>query len=88
MMGGDISVGLMGAGLAGMQNGYRTVTNAANDIAQQTTVNGAANGGRGASTDLARPMVNLGVGERATESSASVIRAADETLGTLLDVMA
>jgi hypothetical protein len=84
MMGGDISVGLMGAGLTGMQHGYRTVTNAANDIAQQTAVNG----GRGTSTDLARPMVNLGVGERTTEASASVIRTADETLGTLLDVMA
>lgn len=83
-MGGDISVGMMGVGLTGMQRGYQTVTNAANDIAQQSV----ANDGRGASTDLARPMVGLSVGERATEASASVIRAADEMVGTLIDVMA
>lgn len=83
-MGGDISVGLMGAGLTGMQRGYQTVTNAANDIAQQSI----ANGGRGPTNDLATPMVNLGVGERTTEASASVIRTADDMVGTLLDVMA
>jgi flagellar basal body rod protein FlgG len=80
-MGGDTSVGLMGAGLTGMQRGYQMVTNAASDIAQQTMA-------KGGSSDLATPMVNLGVGERSTEASASVIRTADEMVGTLLDVMA
>lgn len=83
-MTGDMSVGIMGAGLTGMQRGYQTVTNAANNIAQQSTVNNA----QGANGDLARPLVNLGVGERQTEASASVIRSADEMVGTLIDVMA
>ncbi|WPL18624.1 hypothetical protein Thiowin_03704 [Thiorhodovibrio winogradskyi] len=87
-MAADMSVGLMGAGLTGMQRGYQTVTNAANTIAQQTMVNEGGNAGRGASTDLTRPLVNLGVGERATEAAASVIRTADEMVGTLIDLMA
>ena len=80
----DMSVGMMGARLTGMQRGYQTVTNAANNIAQQTTVNA----GESSSADLAGPLVNLGVGERATEASASVIRTADEMVGTLIDLMA
>ncbi len=81
---GAANAGLMGAGLMGLQRGYQTVSVAANEIAQQTTVNGVEGGG----ADLARPMVNLGVGERTAEAAVNVIRTADDMVGTLIDVMA
>jgi flagellar hook protein FlgE len=65
-----------------MQRGYQIAGNAANTIARQNTVEAGGNG------DLARPLVDLTVGARQSEASASVIRTADDMVGTLLDVMA
>ena len=86
----------MNSGISGVQRGMMGVASAANDIARQNiamgaTGNGAAagaTGGQRGSSDITTPLVRLGVSERDTEASVNVLRAADQMLGTLIDVMA
>ncbi len=52
------------------------------------TGEGADGAGRSAESDLARDIVDLRVQETAVKANAAVVRSADRTLGTLLDLMA
>jgi flagellar basal body rod protein FlgG len=76
-----LSIGLQGVqdGIAGMENAARKIARGGVD-GPQGTAEGAGN--------LIEPMVELKVYERSVEASAQVVKSADETLGTLLDIMA
>ncbi|KAA1176320.1 flagellar biosynthesis protein FlgE [Marinobacter salinexigens] len=76
----------LGIGIQGMQDGMAGMENAARKIAR-----GGVDGPQGSSDGaggLVEPIVELKVYERSVEASAQVVKAADETLGTLLDIMA
>lgn len=71
-------------GLIGMQKSQSSMLQSAQQIAQAGTTqrdNPAAN-------DLVEPLVNLKVQAQVFDSSAKVVKAADETIGTLLDIKA
>ncbi|MCG2580700.1 MAG: flagellar biosynthesis protein FlgE [Marinobacter sp.] len=76
----------LGIGIQGIQEGMAGMENAARKIARggvdgpQGTADGAGS--------LVEPMVQLNLYERSVEASAQVVKTADETLGTLLDIMA
>ncbi|WP_417530968.1 flagellar basal body rod C-terminal domain-containing protein [Marinobacter lipolyticus] len=76
----------LGIGIQGIQEGMAGMENAARKIARggadgpQGTVEGAGS--------LVEPIVELNLYERSVEASAQVVKTADETLGTLLDIMA
>ena len=89
----------LASGLQGVRNGTLGMQDAANRIAQ----NGAAQSqqlGEAGATDgkgrqavaetggLAEPIVDLKLNQRGVEASIEVVKAADETLGTLLDEQA
>jgi flagellar hook-associated protein FlgK len=76
-----LSIGLQGVqdGMAGMENAARKIARGGVD-GPQGSAEGAGN--------LIEPMVELKVYERSVEASAQVVKTADETLGTLLDMMA
>jgi len=76
-----LSIGLQGVqdGIAGMENAARKIARGGVD-GPQGSAEGAGN--------LIEPMVELKVYERSVEASAQVVKSADETLGTLLDIMA
>lgn len=87
------------AGLQGVSNGTMGLQDAANRIAQNGTTqarpseDGAVTNGGGATErpsegetgGLAEPIVDLKRNQRGVEASIEVVKAADETLGTLLD---
>ncbi|PHQ26867.1 flagellar biosynthesis protein FlgE [Marinobacter guineae] len=77
----SFSVGIQGIqdGMAGMENAARKIARGGVD-GPQGTAEGAGN--------LIEPMVDLKIYERSVEASAQVVKTADETLGTLLDIMA
>lgn len=69
-------------GLIGMQKSQVSMQQSAQQIAQAGTTqstNPQAN-------DVAEPLINLKVQSQIFDSSAKVVKAADETIGTLLDV--
>ncbi len=71
-------------GLIGMQKSQSSMLQSAQQIAQAGTTqrdNPAAN-------DLVEPLINLKVQAQVFDSSAKVVKAADETIGTLLDIKA
>jgi flagellar hook-associated protein FlgK len=71
-------------GLIGMQKSQVSMQQSAQQIAQAGTTqrdNPQAN-------DVAEPLINLKVQSQLFDSSAKVVKAADETIGTLLDVKA
>lgn len=73
-------------GIQGVQDGMVGMENAARKIAR-----GGADGPQGtaeSASSLAEPILDLKVYERSVEASAQVVKTADETLGTLLDIMA
>ncbi len=76
----SFSVGIQGIqdGMAGMENAARKIARGGVD-GPQGTAEGAGN--------LIEPMVDLKIYERSVEASAQVVKTADETLGTLLDIM-
>jgi len=76
-----LSIGLQDVqdGIAGMENAARKIARGGVD-GPQGSAEGAGN--------LIEPMVELKVYERSVEASAQVVKSADETLGTLLDIMA
>lgn len=73
-------------GVQGIQDGMVGMDNAARKIARGG-VDGPQGSAEGAGS-LIEPIVDLKLYERSVEASAQVVKAADETLGTLLDVMA
>jgi flagellar hook-associated protein FlgK len=71
-------------GLIGMQKSQVSMQQSAQQIAQAGTTqrdNPQAN-------DVAEPLINLKVQSQLFDSSAKVVKAADETIGTLLDIKA
>ncbi|MBK1618394.1 hypothetical protein CKO42_08070 [Lamprobacter modestohalophilus] len=80
-----MAINAFDAGLLGLQRGFQTVSHAAGNIARHTS-DFEANGARGAEADLAQELVSQRIGQRQTEASAQVVKAADETLGTLIDL--
>lgn len=76
----------LGIGIQGIQDGMMGMENAARKIAR-----GGADGPQGTadgSSSLIEPIVDLKLYERSLEASAQVVKTADETLGTLLDIKA
>ncbi|MEQ9544668.1 MAG: flagellar biosynthesis protein FlgE [Marinobacter sp.] len=76
----------LGIGIQGIQEGMAGMENAARKIARGG-VDGPQGTAEGAGS-LAEPIVELNLYERSVEASAQVVKTADETLGTLLDIMA
>tara|TARA_Y100001001_G_C7822317_1_gene243920 strand:- start:125 stop:370 length:246 start_codon:yes stop_codon:yes gene_type:complete len=81
MINNTLAVGIQGIqdGMVGMENAARKIARAGADGPQ-----GAAEG----AGSLVEPIVDLKIYERSVEASAQVVKTADETLGTLLDIMA
>lgn len=76
----------LGIGIQGIQDGMVGMENAARKIAR-----GGADGPQGTAEgagSLVEPIVELNLYERSVEASAQVVKTADETLGTLLDIKA
>ncbi|MBL3555017.1 MULTISPECIES: flagellar biosynthesis protein FlgE [Marinobacter] len=76
----------LGIGIQGIQTGMQGMENAARQIARGGTdgPRGSADGAGG----LLEPIIDLKLYERSVEASAQVVKTADETLGTLLDLKA
>jgi len=72
-------------GIQGIQDGMYGMENAARKIARAGIDGPQGSGGNGSS--LIEPIIDLKLYERSVEASAQVVKAADETLGTLLDIM-
>ena len=73
-------------GMQGIQDGMQGMDNAARKIAR-----GGTDGPRGiaeSGSSLAEPIIDLKLYERSVEASAQVVKTADETVGTLLDIRA
>jgi len=81
MINNTLAVGIQGIqdGMVGMENAARKIARAGAD-GPQGTAEGAGS--------LVEPIVDLKIYERSVETSAQVVKTADETLGTLLDIMA
>ncbi|WP_303290601.1 flagellar basal body rod C-terminal domain-containing protein [Marinobacter sp. SS5-14b] len=81
MINNTLGIGIQGIqdGMAGMENAARKIARAGAD-GPQGTAEGAGN--------LAEPLIELNLYERSVEASAQVVKTADETLGTLLDIKA
>lgn len=81
MISNTLSVGIQGIqdGMVGMENAARKIARGGAD-GPQGTAEGAGS--------LVEPIVDLKIYERSVEASAQVVKTADETLGTLLDIMA
>lgn len=76
-------------GLIGMQKSQSSMLQSAQQIAQAgTTQPSSAPAASSQSADLASSLVNLKVQAQVFDSSAKVVKSADETIGTLLDVKA
>lgn len=75
----EISGNAFSAGLYGVQNGQRRVDRASTDI---------ATAGSAPSEVLNDRLVDLRRGGHEVKANAKVIQAADETLGTLIDIRA
>lgn len=71
-------------GLIGMQKSQSSMLQSAEQIAQAGTTQRDNPKGN----DLVEPLVNLKVQTQLFDSSAKVVKAADEAIGTLLDVRA
>ncbi|EIK43476.1 protein of unknown function (DUF1078) family [Cellvibrio sp. BR] len=76
-------------GLIGMQKSQSSMLQSAQQIAQAgTTQRADVPAANSQSQDLASSLVNLKVQSQVFDSSAKVVKAADEMIGTLLDVRA
>ena len=77
----------LGIGIQGIQEGIQGMENAARRIAR-----GGVDGPQGTPAEgtggLIEPIIDLKLYERSVEASAQVVKTADETLGTLLDITA
>ena len=68
-------------GLIGIQNSQASIQQSAQQIA-------SASAKPTASVDLAEQLINIKAQTQVFDSSAKVVKAADETIGTLLDIKA
>lgn len=76
-------------GLIGMQKSQASMAQSAQQIAQAgTTQRADAPQASAQSQDLAESLVNLKFQSQVFDGSAKVVKTADETIGTLLDVRA
>lgn len=81
-------------GLIGMQTSQASMLQSAQQIAQAGTTQAVQPGQAGAGAqngqqqDLAEPLVNLRIQAQVFDANAKVVKTADETLGTLLDIKA
>lgn len=75
----------LAAGVQGVQDGMYGMENAARKIARAGT--DGPQGSAEAGSSLVEPMVDLQLYARSVEASGQVVKAADETLGSLLDIM-
>lgn len=77
----SFAIGVQGVqdGMAGMETSARKIARAGTDGPQ---------GSAESSNDLIEPIVDMKLYARNVEASAQVVKTADETLGSLLDVMA
>jgi len=71
---------VLATGIQGVQRGFAQANRAGGEIA------GLA--GRGDASDLAKPLVELKASEIQVKASADVIKTADDTIGTLIDIRA
>jgi flagellar basal body rod protein FlgG len=79
----DINSGTaVNQGLIGMQKSQTEMVRSAQQIASAGTTSASDN------NDVVAPLVNLKVETQVFDSSAKVVKAADEMIGTLLDVKA
>jgi hypothetical protein len=76
------SIPALTSGVMGIQKGLDGLNRDAAQIASAKQLKNDS------STDLAEPLTNLVVDKQQVAVSAKVVKAADETLGTLLDVLA
>ncbi|WP_150909867.1 flagellar biosynthesis protein FlgE [Marinobacter halotolerans] len=77
----------LGIGLQGVQEGLQGMETSARKIARGG-VDGPQGSAEGAGGGLLEPIMDLKLYERSVEASAQVVKTADETLGTLLDITA
>lgn len=73
--------GALSAGLAGIQKGEQQVTQAAQEVVSATTDRPAT-----PTQDVAKALVEEKEGQRQVQASAKVVEAADETIGSLVDI--
>jgi len=79
MINNTLAIGIQGIqdGVAGMESAARKIARGGVDGPQGTA---------GSIRDMIEPMVDLQLYERSVEASAQVVKTADETLGSLLDI--
>ena len=75
-------------GLIGMQNSQASMAQSAQQIAQAGTIQQATSPNANSTNDLVEPLVNLKIQAQVFDSSAKVVKTADETIDTLLDIKA
>lgn len=76
----------LGIGIQGVQEGLQGMETSARRIAR-----GGADGSQGTAAGvggLIEPVIDMKLYERSVQASAQIVRTADETLGTLLDINA
>jgi len=80
MLNNTLAIGVQGIqdGMYGMENAARRIARAGIDGPQGSAESGSS---------LIEPIVDLKLYERSVEASAQVVRVADETLGSLLDIV-
>ncbi|RBW48350.1 flagellar biosynthesis protein FlgE [Marinobacter sp. F3R11] len=80
MINNTLAIGVQGIqdGMYGMENAARKIARAGVDGPQGSAQTGSS---------LVEPIVDLKLYERSVEASAQVVKVADETLGSLLDIM-
>ena len=77
-----MSSSILSIGSSGVQAGFARASEAANNIVKAGLESGDKLG------DLASSIVDLKVSEQLVKASAQVIKTADETVGTLIDIKA
>lgn len=80
-----MTIHALNTGLLGLQRSHLSVATAADAIARQTSGT-ASNGASGTEIDVAKELVNQRVGKLEADASAKVVKTANETLGTLIDL--
>ncbi|MGR6872760.1 hypothetical protein ACU6U9_15150 [Pseudomonas sp. HK3] len=71
----------LSAGLAGIQKGEQQLTQAAQQVASASTTRPVS-----PNQDVAKALIEEKESQRQVEASAKVVQAADQTLGSLVDI--
>lgn len=75
-------------GLIGMQKSQVSTAQSAQQIAQASNTQRVDAPASARSVDLVEPLLNLKIQSQVFDSSARVVKSADEAIGTLLDIKA